>query len=83
MILLSAHVFSIDVIKEGEDGDQMMFYTHLIIIFLFFFNILFTLTWVISLFIHITNFKKSIIILITIYAVCIAFFFTLPLLYSV
>lgn len=83
MLLLSIEVFSPDPFKTGEQGDHLMFYTHLLVIFLVLFNLLFFFTWIISLFMHITNFKKSIFILIGVYFICMTLFFTLPVLYSV
>jgi|GEM_PF-5358210 len=67
MILFGAHISSPVIFKEGEEGPEMMFYTHLIFIFLFLFNILFTFTWIISLFLNVANFKSSKIALLIIY----------------
>ena len=77
MILLGAYIYR-PFITEGEDT-EIMFYLLSTYITLCFFNIIYTLTWIISLFFQVNTLTYSKYILLTIYFICFLFFFTLPL----
>lgn len=81
MIVLGAYIFHPYITKAGEEEPEMMFYSLLIYLILFFFNILYTFTWIISLFLNLNNFKYSKYFLLSIYFICFLSFFTLPIVY--
>jgi hypothetical protein len=75
MILFGGYVFSSASLNTGDDGISLMNCSLLILITLIVFNFFYTFTWIIALFLKITDTKYSKIILLLIYLICLLSFF--------